>query len=283
MNKQPKSVSWVYVGKLLLLFGFTIYLAVCVVMGFSQRAFIYHPRVFMREQVDRRAQATRLERWTNSAGEFIGFKRPSPKQPADGAVLITYGNGSTATGCDHYADDIQQVAAFDVFILEYPGYEDRPGKPTQASLFTAAVEAFQLLPTNKPIYLVGESLGTGVASYLAGTYPDKVAGIFLISPFNNLADVAQNHFPFLPVWPLVVDRFPSEKYLRDYHGKVGISVDGKDDIVPEKFGLKLYNNYNGPKKLWEFPDGEHCQIMQPQTQFWKTVVDFWQKKQTPKK
>ena len=83
-------------------------------------------------------------------------------------MLIVYGNGSHAAGCAHYADAIQSVAPFDVFILEYPGYADRPGSPSQRSLFRAGDGAFQLLATNKPVFLLGESLGSGVAAYLAG-------------------------------------------------------------------------------------------------------------------
>ena len=40
----------------------------------------------------------------------------------------------------------------------------------------------QLLGTNRPVYLVGESFGSGVAAYLAGTRPDRVAGLMLLSP-----------------------------------------------------------------------------------------------------
>jgi uncharacterized protein len=143
-------------------------------------------------------------------------------------------------------------------------------------LFKAADDAFHMLPTNQPIYLVGESLGSGVASYLAGTYSNKISGVVLISPFTSLTDVAQSHFPLLPVRLLLIDRFPSEKYLNNYHGKLGITVDGKDTVVPKKFGLRLYNGYAGPKKLWEFPDGGHCQIMESPAEFWKAVVEFWQ-------
>ena len=245
-------------------------------MAIAQRSLVYFPAVFTREQVDQMAQLARLERWTNSIGQSIGFKRLSPKQPAEGTVMIMYGNGSTAIGCEHYVNDIQSVAAFDVFILEYPGYEDRPGSPSQDSLFNAADEAFRTLSSNRPIYLVGESLGTGVASYLAGTYSNEIAGVVLISPFNRLTDVAQDHYPLLPVRLLLVDRFPSEEFLRNYHGKVGVTVDGRDTVVPEKFGLRLYHDYAGPKKLWEFPGGGHCDIMEPPSKFWKEVVEFWQ-------
>jgi len=189
--------------------------------------------------------------------------------------MILYGNATTAVGCEHYANDIQSVAALDVFILEYPGYEDRPGRPSQGSLFAAAEEAFRALPANRPIYLVGESLGSGVAAYLAGTYSNRVAGAVLISPFNSLAAVAQNHYPLLPVRLILLDRFPSETYLRQYRGKIGITVDGKDTVVPKQFGLRLYNAYAGPKQLWEFSQGRHIEIAEPPARFWEEVISFW--------
>lgn len=259
----------------LLLVG--LYVLICAGCAVLQRRLLYFPTVLPREQVDQMAAEAGLERWTNSSGQFIGLKRPSPKLPAAGSILILYGNGSTAVGAGgHYANDLQNATGFDVFILEYPGYEDRPGSPSQASLFDAADEAFELLPTNRPIYLVGESLGSGVAAYLAGTYPDKIAGVMLISPFNTLTDVAQHHYPLLPVRWLLVDRFSSETYLRNYWGKLGVTLDDQDRVVPRKFSLRLFESYAGPKRLWEVPEGEHIQIPEPPSEFWKEVVEFWQ-------
>jgi pimeloyl-ACP methyl ester carboxylesterase len=143
-------------------------------------------------------------------------------------------------------------------------------------LLSAADQAFLTLPTKRPVYLVGESLGTGVASYLAGTYSNRIAGVLLISPFNNLVDAAQSHYPVLPVVLLLKDRFPSEKYLRHYDGKVGITVDAQDTVVPDKLSYRLLRGYAGPKRLWAFPDGGHCQITVQPSIFWKEVIDFWQ-------
>jgi pimeloyl-ACP methyl ester carboxylesterase len=73
-----------------------------------------------------------------------------------------------------------------------------------------------------------------------------------------------------------MDRFPSEDDLRRYHGPVGVMVDGRDQVVPEKFGLRLYHDYTGPKRLWEFPQGGHIEIAEPPAKFWAEVIKFWQ-------
>jgi hypothetical protein len=246
-------------------------------MGFAQRSFLYFPHTYSAAAVDQMAQSAGLERWTNSSGANIGLKRLwIGKSPTVGSVMITYGNGSSAVGSAHYADDLQKAAALDVYILEYPGYEDRPGPPSEKALFAAASEGLQMIPTNKPVYLVGESLGSGVASYLAGTFTNGVMGILLVSPFTSVTDVAKYHYPILPVSLILRDKFQSDRYLQNYHGKVGITVDGQDTVVPEKFGRKLYDGYAGTKKLWQFPDSGHCQIGEPQADFWQEVVAFWQ-------
>jgi pimeloyl-ACP methyl ester carboxylesterase len=255
------------------------YLALCVVVAIFQRRLIYIPPVHTSEQVDQLARTAKLERWKDPSGQAIGMKRLSPQQPAVGRVLIVYGNGSCATGCAHYADAIQGIAAFDVFIVEYPGYADRPGSPSQKSLFRAADEAFQLLATNRPVYLVGESLGTGVAAYLAGIHPDQVAGVVLFAPYDRLADAAQYHYPILPVHLLLIDRFPSEDYLRNYHGPVGMLVAGEDQVVPEKFGRRLYDKYDGPKRLWEFPLDDHGSVMERLPNVWTQIIQFLQANQ----
>ncbi len=278
MNEAPKrSIAGLARNalKLMLICIAAIYLIICVLITIFQRSLMYFPSVATPQQVESAAHSAGLERWTNAAGQIIGMKRLSPVQPTAGSVLISYGNGSTAVGSSRYADDVQRVSAFDVYILEYPGYQDRPGRPSQRTLFEAADGAMQALPASKPIYLIGESLGSGVASYLAGTYSNKISGLLLISPFNTMVDAAQSHYPILPVGLLIADRYPSEKYLRDYHGRVGITLGGRDPVVLPKLTRRLFNNYAGPKKLWEIPDGDHCQLPADDAIFWKQVAEFW--------
>jgi uncharacterized protein len=252
-----------------------VYLMACIGCASFQRKLIYFPAVYSAEQVEQLAGSENIERWKTTSGEASGWKRLCPQQPAQGRVIITHGNACCAFQCSHYADSIQSAAPLDVFILEYPGYADCTGQPTETTIYAAASKAFESLPANGPTYLVGESLGTGVAAYLAGRYEKKVSGIALLAPYPCLADVAQAHMKFLPVRWLLSEHFPSEEHLRTYQGPVAVLVAGQDTVVPQRFGRKLYERYTGPKRLWEFPELDHDRLMDQSPEIWKQIVEFW--------
>lgn len=252
-----------------------LYLALCIGCASLQRRLIYFPPQCSPAEVEQYAAAHNLERWRNPAGEAIGWKRLSPIQPAQGEVLVMHGNAGCAFQCAHYADAIQQAAPLDVFIIEYPGYENRPGSPSETGLDAAAEGGFIQLTTNRPIYLLGESLGTGVATYLAGKHSNEVAGVVLLAPYNHLSAVGQAHFRIVPVALFLRDRFPSDKYLSTYHGPVAVLVVVDDTVVPERFGKRLYESYDGPKRLWEFPRGNHGTVMTQPPEIWRQIIDFW--------
>jgi pimeloyl-ACP methyl ester carboxylesterase len=252
-----------------------VYLLACAGCAACQRSLIYFPPVCSPEAADAFGRQQRLERWFDSAGKPIGWKRLCVGQTSQGSILVTHGNACAAVQCARFANVLQKIGAFDVFIVEYPGYADVPGKPTERSLYEAADAAFHALPVNRPVFLVGESLGTGVASYVAGKFATRVAGVALLAPFNSLVDVGQAHVVILPVSLLLVDRFPSEDHLRTFHGPLAVIVGGEDRVVPEKFGRRLYDGYQGPKRLWEFPLNGHETVTQQSPEVWTQIVEFW--------
>ena len=127
-----------------------IYLLLCLLVTLFQRHLLYHPEVLTPSQVDIQAHAQQLERWRNPAGQPIGMKRLSPRQPAKGQILVTYGNENSAIDCASYADDLQSLGAFDVFILEYPGYEDRPANQPKPACSTPPTKPFPCSPPTSP-------------------------------------------------------------------------------------------------------------------------------------
>lgn len=261
--------------RLLLIALAIFYAGACLLVFTFQRSLLFLPVVRSPAEVDQMARDAGMERWTNAAGGFIGMKRLATNQPAVGRVLMFYGNASSAVRCSVYADVIQSLAPLDFYVLEYPGYEDRLGAPSRDSLLAAAKDAFQSLGTNGPLYFVGESLGTGVAAFVAGEFSGKIAGVVLLSPYQRLADVAQYQYPWLPARWLLLDDFQSGNYLKNYRGRVAVMIDGADQVVPAKFGRRLFENYAGPKKLWEYPNCHHVELGESPETFWRAVIAFW--------
>jgi uncharacterized protein len=251
------------------------YLGLMVLVFLTQRRMLYHPSRAPLESLVKIAATHGFDPWRNAAGECIGWKRLARTAAPHDRVLIVHGNAGSAIDRVDYADGVAGVAPWDVYILEYPGYGARAGSPTQESLFRAADEAIALLEKDGPVFLIGESLGTGVAAYLAGTHPKAVSGVLLVAPYHNLTEVAQHHMRIFPVSWLLLDRFPSAKYLREYHGPAGMILAGRDEVIPNRFGRHLYDDYAGPKKLWVIPDAYHNDLPYQSAEWWEELVSFW--------
>lgn len=253
----------------------TVYLLIVLTALIFQRRLIYFPTKIPADMAVQAAAVHGFVPWKNPAGQIIGWKFSATASPV-ASVLIIHGNAGCAIDRGYLAGPIHDAASVDVYVLEYPGYGAREGSPSEQSLLAAAGEAFALLTNQARIYIVSESLGAGVAAYLAKTHPEQVSGLMLFMPYNKLASVAQAKMPFLPAGLLLWDRFDPEAWLKDYHGPVKIVLAGADEIIPTRFGRRLFDSYAGPKTLQIVPGAHHNDVAAQPPEWWKEVFSFWQ-------
>ena len=243
-----------------------VWLGLLVFLALSQRSMIYYPARNDAELLEQDARLKGFKPWTNSAGQTIGYcslAAPDDARPP-AAVLITHGNAGYAIHRADYAQLLRAAApdrALSVYILEYPGYGARPGQPSQHEFLDATDEAVTLIPGDMPLILLGESIGTGVASATAAAHPERVAGLLLLTPFDSLANVAQHHYPLLPVRWIMRDQYPSQEWLTNYRGPIAIILAENDTIVPAAFGQQLHDSYAGPKKLIVANQADHNDLL----------------------
>lgn len=257
-----------------------VYFVAALVVFLAQRKFLYHPTNGTKEELTPAAAGFGYQPWTNSSGQYIGWKQIAKGAGAQKQLLIVHGNGGCAVNRVRYANGLQSVEMWDIYILEYPGYGARDGSPSEKNFYDAASEALELLKKKGKVYVMGESLGTGVACYLAGNNPEAVAGMLLIAPYNKLIPVAQQHMPIFPVGFLLWDRFPAEDHLKGYHGPVAMLFAGDDEVVPNKFGHALFDGYQGPKIFTEVPGAGHNELIEEPDEYWLDLVKFWNQHQT---
>jgi hypothetical protein len=204
-----------------------------------------------------------LEEWKYE-GQLIGFARevPSPKN----VWLMLHGNGGQASDRAFALPNFPETDS--VFIMEYPGYGTRMGQPSMQSFNDAARQAYISLRThfpNLPVCVVGESIGTGPASILAATPrpPDKLV---LVVPYDLLAKVAAEHFPFLPVKILLHDHWNNIEALAHYQGPLEIFAASHDIVIPISHARTLAATK--PQAVFhEFPGGHSDWPRNPLVQF----------------
>ncbi|HVS12816.1 MAG TPA: alpha/beta hydrolase [Thermoanaerobaculia bacterium] len=183
-------------------------------------------------------------------------------QPAGGrewgAVLVLNGNAG------HRGDRAPLAAALSraglaVLLVDYRGYGDNPGAPSEAGLRRDADGAVDFLlasgyPAQRLVYF-GESLGAGVAVELAARrHP---AAVVLRSPFTSLADIGRLHYPFLPVRLLLRDRFAAIDRIAEVGAPLLIVAGDRDSIVPMRSSRALYEAAREPKRWVVIPGADH--------------------------
>ncbi len=196
-----------------------------------QRKLLYFPMKISDGDVAQASARSGLEPWRNAAGEIIGWKLAASSSPTS-SVLVIHGNGGCALQRGYIAQPIHDASAIDVFILEFPGYGMRAGSTGLKSFLAAAEEAFVLLPKGKPVYLVSESLGTGVAAHLGKTHPKEIAGMVMFVPYDSLPSLAQSKMPLLLPYFFLVDRFEPAAWLKDYRGPIKFVLAERDAVIP---------------------------------------------------
>lgn len=251
------------------------YVGLCVLVFFLQRRMLYYPSgTALAEQVVF-AKGAGLEPWLDAAGERIGWKRVNRTAGAQ-RWLVFHGNAGIAVQRAHWADALERVSpghALSVYLLEYPGYGQRAGSPTEPSLTAAALTALDALPADgRRVHLLGESLGSAVAAQVARARVKRVGGLVLVSPFNRLADVAAHHYPWLPVRWVLRDRWDSDKALHGFSGPVAILAAARDSVVPADFAQRLHDGYAGPKRLHLIPGEDHNFFVFDQAWFREAVA-----------
>jgi pimeloyl-ACP methyl ester carboxylesterase len=243
-----------------------------------QRQMIYYPTVAGERVLLDEAARLGLQAWREENGDLIGW-RPAAESDGGRRMLVFHGNAGFALHREYFVEGFRALGeGWEVFLFEYPGYGARPGSPSEEAIKSSANRALKLLLSrdSRPIYLVGESLGSGVASHLAAAFPEKVAGLLLVTPFSSLSDVAAHHFKWLPVRTLLSERYDSMEALSHYRGPVAFLLAGQDEVVPKVLGEQLHDHYNGPKWLRVIPGAGHNSLpLYPTADWWGEVSAFF--------
>lgn len=256
-----------------------LYGLICLLIFLFQRSMMYFPTRLSESDLRIRANIMGVVPWSDASGFFLGWKSPHPTGKAQGRLLVLHGNAGMALDRDYLVRVFQHSSLpqhWDVFIVEYPGFGARPGRPSEASFVNATVQALDQLKAegSSPVYMLGESVGSGSACLALAKQKTFVQGLILITPLNHMKAVARVHYPWFPGF-LLHDRFQADEALKGYCGPLAVLLAERDEVIPANLGHTLFDGYAGPKRLWIDAGASHNTLdFDPQRSLWKDMVVF---------
>jgi uncharacterized protein len=207
-----------------------LYAGVFILVFLLQRSLIYYPQ----PRSNRDVQIMTMQ---SEAGPVLISTRP-----ANGPDALIYFGGNAEDVSLNLPDFSDAFPNYAIYLLHYPGYGGSAGRPSEKSITAAAFALFDRVQAqHQNVVLIGRSLGTAVAVRLASQRP--VARLVLVTPFNSLSDVAAEHFPFLPVRWLLLDRYDSWKYAPEVTAPTKIIAAGDDEIIPRASTERLRTRF----------------------------------------
>jgi uncharacterized protein len=193
----------------------------------------------------------RLLRFPVGAGQE-GVARYVEAPPGRPTIVHFHGNGQLL-------DDVAPLIALlaeerlGVLAVEYPGYGlDAAYVASEESTYAFADAALRHLQGSlavppSSIVLMGQSLGTGVATEMAAR--NHGSRLILISPFTSIDDLFRRFMPIWPAWG-IDDHFDNAAKAPGIRMPVLIITGLKDTLVPPTMTVELARRFPNAATLW---------------------------------
>ena len=248
MARVPSYASWLLAAAVV--YGLLVLLA---------NRSVYFPMKYPQGFWDAQKQLGAQDVWLNTADGVRIHGWWVKRDDARVATLYLHGNAGNVT---HRAPQMQEIpaAGSSILMLDYRGYGNSEGRPSERGLYRDADAAYEFLIQSgyaaAQIIVHGESLGTAVAVELASRKP--CAGVVLEAPFTSARDVAASVLPVLG--PMLIWGFNSRAKIGRIHAPLLIIQGDRDDIIPPSLGRALFAAASEPKSWWVIPGAGHNDI-----------------------
>ena len=248
------------------------YLVIILFVYFYQRNLLYHPSEnnYLNDKISFNYKEIFIKTDKNIKLKSWFIEKDLKKF---NTILLFHGNAGNLFNRVYKLNELNKLD-LNILIISWRGFSGNKGKPTEKNLYHDGKSAVKWLKAqgleNKNIILYGESLGTGIAAELASK--NNFGGIILESPFTSMAETAKIYYPYLPVNLLLRDKYDSKSKIIDIKTPILIMHGKKDNIVPQKMGLELFEKANNPKFSY-FPE-EDDHMMEYNSQLMNIIKLF---------
>ncbi len=229
--------------KILFYFITTIYIIVLLVLFLFQERLIFWPTSLPQDYTFKRGKEFYLKVDENVELSCLKFDRLYEK----GVVLYLHGNRGSNKRCSYQANKMYEQG-YDIYMPDYRGYGKSDGKIHSEQVFFDDVQILYNQLKEKygesKITIIGYSIGTGAATYLAANNSPK--NLILLAPYTSVSAIKNNKIPFGWIIPnfLIKYQFDNKKRIKSVKCPIDIFHGNQDKLIDISLGKELANQNN---------------------------------------
>lgn len=253
--------------KIILLFVLIIILCLYVIIGtllyIYQRNFIYFPAtakyIGSAESVEVPSEQERLTLWRLNPGHI-------------NAVIYFGGNAEDVSGnIENFKSLFKNHT---VYLLNYRGYAGSTGLPSEQGFYTDAINVYdQLKSKYTSISVIGRSLGTGVATYLA--VEKEVDKLVLVTPYDSIEAISKQKYPMYPVSIMLKDKFDSYGRAKNIDIQSMVLIAEYDEVIPRHHADRLLTQFDLHKTRVEIISGASHNLLGEDTKYLELLDQYF--------
>jgi len=281
---------------------FFVYAGLCVMLAIIQRKLIYFPAHEtsltakdlqlppgrFRDVTVKTTDGLTLHGWhVLPPGRSVLDEQERKWELELGRPVILFFSGN-AGHRGYRSEELDRLSGLnaDVFLIDYRGYGENSGIPSEENFLRDArsvwdhlVQSERISP--RRILILGESLGGGVATALASSLASEgiePGGIFLKTTFSSMVDEAAYQYPWVPCRLLLTERYPSAQKIKNVTCPITILHGINDEIIPFFLAQRLYeaapdySKSHHPKVFVELPAAGHNDVLEVDGKFYLESV-----------
>ena len=248
-------------------FAVIAYGGVCALLFFLQEKMLFFPHPANPQAIMTMAQ---WHRSIEAPGATLSGWLVPARNPRNSPLVLYFGGNAEDVSLSYRAFGAQ----INLVLMNYRGYGASEGEPSEKVLFADALLIHDTLiesEHNGKVVVFGRSLGSGIAVYLASQR--KVDAIVLVAPYDSIRNVAQRHYPWLPISFLLTHPFDSLALAPGLVVPALFLVAQHDEIIPPAHAQNLYEKWGGSKSWVLVENATHNSISE-QTGYRDAIDEF---------
>jgi fermentation-respiration switch protein FrsA (DUF1100 family) len=201
------------------------------------------------------------------------LEHPSPRAQ----VIYWHGNGGNLALWMPALTDLRR-RGFSVMAVDYRGYGESTGRPSERGIYTDAEAATgyfneHLRRQGIPTIYWGRSLGCAVASYAAKLTPGD--GLILESPFPDVRALFSGNPIMLGLSFFSSYRFSTRQHLEAYRAPLLVIHGDADSIIPFRAGKRVFEQAPSAAKTFVVLNGaDHNDVHTGHAAYWPAIDRF---------